>query len=305
MMFLRSLRARSASIVLLAVPVAAIVAVLTAAVHPARGTTPTPPSSRDCPASSACARISHRATESLATESQSARRNQTFFFRQVHVLPSIAVPLWETSHGRRPTECGRSPRTTRTGFLYSVDRSWRPYRTPGVTPTDADRAKFAADLEAQYRRDWAYYAGTGPTDYSGGDRRGARAAASRAREVLLEERGADRRRALSAPVPAAGAALERAAIDALASRRRPRFRNRLTTGCLEDSDECGARRSRWGLSRARVGGSGRMRGSPAAAGARGRTGRHRRGNAHRRAQLSRGALVARVLPGLPGPKRVA
>ena len=36
-----------------------------------------------------------------------------------------------------------------------------------MTPTDAERAKFAADLEAQYRRDWAYYAGTGPTDYSG------------------------------------------------------------------------------------------------------------------------------------------
>jgi predicted TIM-barrel fold metal-dependent hydrolase len=51
--------------------------------------------------------------------------------------------------------------------LYGVDRSWRPYRTPDVTPTDADRAKFAADLEAQYRRDWAYYAGTGPTDYGG------------------------------------------------------------------------------------------------------------------------------------------
>ena len=51
--------------------------------------------------------------------------------------------------------------------LYGVDRSWRPYRTPGVTPTDADRAKFASDLEAQYRRDWAYYAGTGPTDYGG------------------------------------------------------------------------------------------------------------------------------------------
>ena len=52
-------------------------------------------------------------------------------------------------------------------ILYGVDRSWRPYRTPGVTPTDADRVKFAADLEAQYRRDWAYYAGTGPTGYGG------------------------------------------------------------------------------------------------------------------------------------------
>jgi predicted TIM-barrel fold metal-dependent hydrolase len=52
-------------------------------------------------------------------------------------------------------------------ILYGVDRSWRPYRTLGAAPTDADRAKFAADLEAHYRRDWAYYAGTGPTAYGG------------------------------------------------------------------------------------------------------------------------------------------
>jgi predicted TIM-barrel fold metal-dependent hydrolase len=52
-------------------------------------------------------------------------------------------------------------------ILYGVDRSWRPYRTPGVAPTDAERAKFAADLEAQYRRDWSYYAGPGPVDYGG------------------------------------------------------------------------------------------------------------------------------------------
>jgi predicted TIM-barrel fold metal-dependent hydrolase len=50
-------------------------------------------------------------------------------------------------------------------ILYGVDRSWRPYRTPDTTPTDAAREKFAADLEAQYRRDWAYYAGTGTTPY--------------------------------------------------------------------------------------------------------------------------------------------
>jgi predicted TIM-barrel fold metal-dependent hydrolase len=50
-------------------------------------------------------------------------------------------------------------------ILYGVDRSWRPYRTPAVTPTDADRQKFAADLEAQYRRDWAYYAGAGSIAY--------------------------------------------------------------------------------------------------------------------------------------------
>jgi predicted TIM-barrel fold metal-dependent hydrolase len=52
-------------------------------------------------------------------------------------------------------------------IMYGVDRSWRPYRTPEVTPTDADRANFAADLEAQYRRDWAYYAGAGAIDYGG------------------------------------------------------------------------------------------------------------------------------------------
>ena len=52
-------------------------------------------------------------------------------------------------------------------IMYGTDQSWRPYRTPDVTPTDADRAKFAADLEAQYRRDWAYYAGAGAIDYGG------------------------------------------------------------------------------------------------------------------------------------------
>ena len=52
-------------------------------------------------------------------------------------------------------------------ILYGVDRSWRPYRTPDVTPTDAQREKFAADLEAQYRLDYAYYAGTSPLDYGG------------------------------------------------------------------------------------------------------------------------------------------
>jgi predicted TIM-barrel fold metal-dependent hydrolase len=52
-------------------------------------------------------------------------------------------------------------------ILYGVDRSWRPYLTPDVTPTDADRAKFAAGLESQYRRDWAYYAGAGSIDYNG------------------------------------------------------------------------------------------------------------------------------------------
>jgi predicted TIM-barrel fold metal-dependent hydrolase len=49
--------------------------------------------------------------------------------------------------------------------LYGVDRSWRPYRTPDVKPTDEGRQKFAAELEAQYRRDWAYYAGKGSVTY--------------------------------------------------------------------------------------------------------------------------------------------
>jgi predicted TIM-barrel fold metal-dependent hydrolase len=52
-------------------------------------------------------------------------------------------------------------------ILYGTDQSWRPYRTPDVTPTDTERAKFAADLEAQYRRDWAFYAGAGAVAYGG------------------------------------------------------------------------------------------------------------------------------------------
>ena len=50
-------------------------------------------------------------------------------------------------------------------ILYGVDRSWRPYRTPDVKPSDAERRKFAEDLEAQYRRDWDYYAGAGSITY--------------------------------------------------------------------------------------------------------------------------------------------
>ena len=53
-------------------------------------------------------------------------------------------------------------------ILYGVDRSWRPYRTPDVEPSDAERRKFAADLEAQYRRDWDYYAGAGSIAYDAG-----------------------------------------------------------------------------------------------------------------------------------------
>ena len=51
--------------------------------------------------------------------------------------------------------------------LYGVDRAWRPHRTPDETPTDAQRAQFVEGLEAQYRRDWAYYAGSGLVDYGG------------------------------------------------------------------------------------------------------------------------------------------
>lgn len=50
-------------------------------------------------------------------------------------------------------------------ILYGVDRSWMPHRTPDVKPTDEARQKFAADLEAQYRRDWDYYAGAGAITY--------------------------------------------------------------------------------------------------------------------------------------------
>ena len=40
-----------------------------------------------------------------------------------------------------------------------------PHRTPDVKPTDAERQVFATELEAQYRRDWDYYAGAGSIAY--------------------------------------------------------------------------------------------------------------------------------------------
>jgi hypothetical protein len=49
--------------------------------------------------------------------------------------------------------------------MYGVDRSWMPHRTPDVTPTDTQRETFATELEAQYRRDWDYYAGSGSITY--------------------------------------------------------------------------------------------------------------------------------------------
>jgi predicted TIM-barrel fold metal-dependent hydrolase len=83
-------------------------------------------------------------------------------------------PNFHVEVSARTRDLTRQPSSTVRAFflkyqdriLYGVDRSWRPYLTPDVTPTDADRAKFAADLEAQYRRDWAYYAGAGPITYS-------------------------------------------------------------------------------------------------------------------------------------------
>ena len=50
-------------------------------------------------------------------------------------------------------------------ILYGVDRSWMPHRTPDVKPSDAERQAFATELEAQYRRDWDYYAGAGSIAY--------------------------------------------------------------------------------------------------------------------------------------------
>lgn len=50
--------------------------------------------------------------------------------------------------------------------LYGVDRTWMPHSRE-MPPTAADREAFVGDLEAQYRRDYAYYAGTGPVDYQG------------------------------------------------------------------------------------------------------------------------------------------
>lgn len=52
-------------------------------------------------------------------------------------------------------------------ILYGVDRTWKPYRSE-TPPTDDARAAFVRGLEEQYRRDFAYYAGTGQVQY--GDR---------------------------------------------------------------------------------------------------------------------------------------
>jgi predicted TIM-barrel fold metal-dependent hydrolase len=84
-------------------------------------------------------------------------------------------PNFHVEVSARTRDLTRQPSKTVRAFflkyqdriLYGVDRSWRPYLTPAVTKTDADRDRFAADLEAQYRRDWAYYAGAGSIDHSG------------------------------------------------------------------------------------------------------------------------------------------
>jgi predicted TIM-barrel fold metal-dependent hydrolase len=82
-------------------------------------------------------------------------------------------PNFHVEVSARTLDLARQPATKVRAFflkyqdriLYGVDRSWRPYVTPEVKPSDADRQKFAADLEAQYRRDWDYYAGTGQVTY--------------------------------------------------------------------------------------------------------------------------------------------
>ena len=51
-------------------------------------------------------------------------------------------------------------------ILYGVDRTWMPHSSE-TPPTDDERERFVRDLEAQYRLDYAYYAGTGIVDYRG------------------------------------------------------------------------------------------------------------------------------------------
>lgn len=51
-------------------------------------------------------------------------------------------------------------------IMYGVDRTWMPYarETP---PTDEERTTFVRELEAQYKLDFEYYAGTGTVNYRG------------------------------------------------------------------------------------------------------------------------------------------
>lgn len=48
-------------------------------------------------------------------------------------------------------------------ILYGVDASWKPYLDP--EPTDAQREDHVRRLEARYRTDFQYYAGTGDMQY--------------------------------------------------------------------------------------------------------------------------------------------
>jgi predicted TIM-barrel fold metal-dependent hydrolase len=84
-----------------------------------------------------------------------------------------AYPNFHVEVSARTRDLTRQPSSKVRAFfakypdriLYGVDRSWMPHRTPDVKPTDDRRQQFATDLEAQYRRDWHYYAGTGPVVY--------------------------------------------------------------------------------------------------------------------------------------------
>jgi predicted TIM-barrel fold metal-dependent hydrolase len=51
-------------------------------------------------------------------------------------------------------------------ILYGVDMSWKPYREKRP-PTSAMRQGYILRREERYRADWAYFAGTGETNYEG------------------------------------------------------------------------------------------------------------------------------------------
>jgi predicted TIM-barrel fold metal-dependent hydrolase len=51
-------------------------------------------------------------------------------------------------------------------ILYGVDRTWMPF-AGDTPPTDEERAAFVEALEAHYRLDYAYYAGSGTVEYRG------------------------------------------------------------------------------------------------------------------------------------------
>ena len=51
-------------------------------------------------------------------------------------------------------------------ILYGVDSTWKPFREQRP-PTDQQRVSFINGLDKKYRADYAFYAGTGPTQYEG------------------------------------------------------------------------------------------------------------------------------------------